>query len=156
MVQTTEGHGDQTLTCPADAKPAPLHFTMKDVGNVDVALSQYKGKVILLDFWATWCGPCKVEIPAFVEFQKKYGKQGFQVLGVSVDDKAEQLEPYIKELGMNYPVLLGLGRNDVQDAYGPLVGLPTTFLIGRDGRICATHAGYADKDTFEEEIKALL
>ena len=145
-----------TLSCPADAKPAPLEFTMKDVAGKDVALSQYKGKVILLDFWATWCGPCKVEIPGFIEFQDKYGKDGLQVIGISVDDKAEDLEPYIKELGMNYPVLLGLGRDDVQDAFGPIAGIPTTLLIARDGRICATHAGFAAKETFHREIKALL
>jgi thiol-disulfide isomerase/thioredoxin len=146
----------ETLSCPADAKAAPLEFTMQDVAGKDIKLSQYKGKVILLDFWATWCGPCKVEIPGFVEFQDKYGKDGLQVIGISVDDKAEDLEPYIKELRMNYPVLLGLGRDDVQDAFGPIAGIPTTLLIARDGRICATHAGFAAKETFHREIKALL
>jgi thiol-disulfide isomerase/thioredoxin len=150
------GKAGGALSCPADAKPAPLEFTMKDVAGKDVTLSQYKGKVILLDFWATWCGPCKVEIPGFVEFQDKYGKDGLQVIGISVDDKAEDLEPYIKELRMNYPVLLGLGRDDVQNAFGPLAGIPTTLLIARDGRICATHAGFAAKETFHREIKALL
>ncbi len=146
----------ETLSCPADAKAAPLEFTMKDVAGKDIKLSQYKGKVILLDFWATWCAPCKVEIPGFVEFQDKYGTDGLQVIGISVDDKAEDLEPYIKELRMNYPVLLGLGRDDVQNAFGPLAGIPTTLLIARDGRICATHAGFAAKETFHREIKALL
>ena len=144
------------LACAADAKQANLDFTLKDVGGKDVTLSSYKGKVILLDFWATWCGPCKVEIPGFVEFQNTYGPQGFQVLGVSVDDKAEQLVPYVKEYKMNYPVLQGLGHDDLQDAFGPLVGIPTTFLIARDGRICAVHAGFAAKETFEREIKSLL
>ncbi len=147
---------DAPLACPADAKPANLDFTLKDVAGKDVTLSTYKGKVILLDFWATWCGPCKVEIPGFVEFQHKYGQQGFQVLGVSVDDRPEQLEPYVAEYKMNYPVLQGLGHDDLQDAFGPLVGIPTTFLIARDGRICAVHAGFASKDTFEQEIKSLL
>ena len=157
MQTTASGEGGPgVLTCAADSKPAPLHFTMKDVSGRDVTLAQYTGKVILLDFWATWCGPCKIEIPGFVEFQEKYGPHGFQVVGISVDDTAKQLEPYIKELQMNYPVLLGLGRDDVQDAFGPLVGIPTTFLISRDGKICATHAGFADKATFEQEIKALL
>ena len=85
----------------------------------NVRLSDYKGKVILLDFWATWCGPCKIEIPWFIEFQKKYGPQGLQVIGVSVDDTAEKLRPYVKELKMNYPVLQGLDHDDIQDAYGP-------------------------------------
>jgi thiol-disulfide isomerase/thioredoxin len=153
-MQSEGGHG--ALTCPADAKAAPLDFTMKDVSGKDVTLAEFKGKVILLDFWATWCGPCKVEIPGFVEFQNKYGRRGFQVIGISVDDTAKQLEPYVAELKMNYPVLIGLGHDDVQDAYGPLLGIPTTFLISRDGKICATHAGFTDKETFEHEIKALL
>lgn len=157
MERVSGGPGEgETLSCPADAKPAPLDFTLKDVAGKDITLSQYKGKVLLVDFWATWCGPCKVEIPGFVELQDTYGKRGFQVVGISVDDTPAQLEPYIKELKMNYPVLLGLGRDDVQDAFGPLLGLPTTFLVSRDGKICATHAGFADKETFEHEIKALL
>jgi thiol-disulfide isomerase/thioredoxin len=144
------------VACPADAKPARFDFTLKDVDGRSVALSQYKGKVILLDFWATWCGPCKIEIPGFIEFQAKYGKDGLQVIGVSVDDTPEQLAPYVKQLKMNYLVLQGLGHDDVQDAYGPLVGIPTTVLISRDGKVCATHAGFAAKETFEREIKALL
>ncbi|HKT81214.1 MAG TPA: TlpA disulfide reductase family protein [Vicinamibacterales bacterium] len=147
---------EEMLTCPADAKPAPLHFKMKDATNKEVDFSSYKGKVVLVDFWATWCGPCKIEIPGFVEFQKMYGPRGFQVLGVSVDDTPKQLAPYIEQYQMNYPVLQGLGRDDVQDAFGPLAGIPTTFLISREGKICATHAGYTDKATFEREIKALL
>ena len=79
--------------CPADAKPANLNFTLKDMNNRDVRLSDFKGKVILLDFWATWCGPCKVEIPWFAELQEKYGPAGLQVVGVSVDDTHEQLDP---------------------------------------------------------------
>jgi thiol-disulfide isomerase/thioredoxin len=153
---TAEASDSAPLVCPADAKPARFDFTMNDASGRPVTLSQYKGKVILLDFWATWCGPCKVEIPGFVEFQAKYAKAGLQVLGVSVDDKPEQLLPYIKQFKMNYPVLQGLGHDDVQDAYGPLVGIPTTVLISRDGKVCATHAGFAARETFEAEIKALL
>src|SRR5690349_5199157 len=80
-------------SCPANAKPANLNFTLKDTSNKDVNLSAFKGKVILLDFWATWCGPCKIEIPWFIEFQNKYGKNGLQVIGVSVDDTLEKLKP---------------------------------------------------------------
>ena len=121
-----------------------------------MTLADYKGKVILLDFWATWCGPCKVEIPGFVDLQTRYGKDGLQVLGVSVDDTLDKLTPYAAELKMNYPVLQGLGRDDVQDAFGPIWGLPTTFVIARDGKICAKHAGMSTKQQFEKEIKALL
>jgi thiol-disulfide isomerase/thioredoxin len=142
--------------CPANAKPANLNFTLKDVTGKSVRLSDYKGKVILLDFWATWCGPCKVEIPWFVEFQQKYGPQGLQVIGVSVDDTVEKLRPYVKEYKMNYPVLQGLNHDDIQDAYGPLYGIPVTSIISRDARICAKHSGISSKENFEKEIKSLL
>jgi thiol-disulfide isomerase/thioredoxin len=142
--------------CPADAKPAPLDFTLKDVENRDVKLSAYKGKVILLDFWATWCAPCKVEIPWFLEFQEKYGKQNFQVIGVSIDDTLDKLGPYVKEMKMTYPVLQGLNRDDILDAYGPMVGVPVTVLISREGKICAKHVGMANKDQMEKEIRNLL
>ncbi|MEQ1726955.1 MAG: redoxin domain-containing protein [Vicinamibacterales bacterium] len=144
------------LSCPADAKPANLDFTMKDAEGKDVSLQSYKGKVILLDFWATWCGPCKVEIPHFIEFQQKYGPRGLQVVGVSVDDPVDKLVPYVKEMGMNYPVLQGLGHEAVQDAYGPILGIPVSVMISRDGKICATHTGLTGKDVFEKEIESLL
>jgi thiol-disulfide isomerase/thioredoxin len=146
----------EMLSCPADAKPANLDFTMKDVEGKNVTLAQFKGKVIVLDFWATWCGPCKVEIPHFVEFQEKYGKRGLQIVGISVDDTADKLQPYVADMKMNYPVLQGLGHDDVQDAYGPIVGIPVSVLISRDGKVCATHTGLTGKDVFEREIKALL
>jgi thiol-disulfide isomerase/thioredoxin len=142
--------------CPADSKPANLNFTLKDVQGRNIRLADYKGKVILLDFWATWCGPCKVEIPWFVEFQQKYGAQGLQVIGVSVDDTVEKLRPYVKEYKMNYPVLQGLHHDDIQDAYGPLWGIPVTTIISRDARICAKHSGISSKEKFENAIKALL
>lgn len=152
----TSDNTEPVLSCPADAKPANLDFTLKDVEGRDVTLADYKGKVILLDFWATWCGPCKVEIPHFVEFQQKYGPRGLQILGVSVDDPVDKLTPYVKDMGMNYPVLQGLGHEDIQDAYGPILGIPVSVMISRDGKICATHTGLTGKDIFEKEIEALL
>jgi thiol-disulfide isomerase/thioredoxin len=145
-----------TLSCPADAKPANFDFTLKDVEGKDVALASFKGKVVLLDFWATWCGPCKVEIPHFIEFQQKYGTKGLQVVGISVDDPVDKLAPYAKEMGMNYPVLQGLGHDEVQDAFGPILGIPVSVMISRDGKVCATHTGLTGKDVFEAEINALL
>jgi peroxiredoxin len=142
--------------CPANAKPANLNFTLKDVQGKNIRLADYKGKVILLDFWATWCGPCKIEIPWFIEFQKTYGPQGLQVIGVSVDDTVEKLRPYVKEHNMNYPVLQGLHHDDIQDAYGPLWGIPVTSIISRDGKICAKHSGISSRENFEKEIKSLL
>jgi thiol-disulfide isomerase/thioredoxin len=142
--------------CDANAKPAPLNFTLKDMQNRDVKLAAFKGKVVVIDFWATWCGPCKLEIPGFVDLQSRYGAKGLQFIGISVDDKLEQLKPYVADYKMNYPVLQGLGHDDVQDAFGPIWGIPTTIVIGRDGKICRKHQGMASKDAFEREIKSLL
>jgi thiol-disulfide isomerase/thioredoxin len=142
--------------CPANAKPANLNFTLKDMNNKEVKLSAFKGKVILLDFWATWCGPCKIEIPWFVEFQNKYGAQGLQVIGISIDDTLDKLKPYVGNAKMNYVVLQGLDHDDVQDAFGPMFGIPVTAVISRDGKICAKHVGLSSKDAFEKEIKSLL
>ena len=143
-------------SCPADAKPAKLSFTLKDFTGKTVRLSDYKGKVILLDFWATWCEPCKLEIPWFIEFQNKYGPSGFQAIGVSVDDTAAQLSPYVAKMKMNYPVLQGKDHDDIQNAYGPLVGIPVTVVISRDAKVCVKHLGISTKAAFEKEIKSLL
>ncbi len=142
--------------CDPNAKAANFNFTLKDVDGADVKLSSFKGKVILLDFWATWCGPCKVEIPWFMEFQQKYKDKGFTVVGISSDDELATLKPFVAEYKMNYPVLQGLGRDDVHEAFGPIWGLPTTIVIGRDGKICRTHAGLKPRAQFEKEILGLL
>jgi thiol-disulfide isomerase/thioredoxin len=147
---------EDTGACMADAKPANLDFTMKDLEGKDVPLSSFKGKVILLNFWATWCGPCKAEIPGFVELQQQYGKDGLVVVGYSVDDEAPKARAFANEYKVNYPVLLGLGREDVQDAYGPIWGIPASFIIGRDGKVCQRHLGIAPKAVFEKQVKALL
>jgi thiol-disulfide isomerase/thioredoxin len=161
-----EPHVDETASGgvdypgePEDAqaagKPAKLDFTLKDMHGVDVHLQSFKGKVILLNFWATWCGPCRAEIPALVELQEQY-KDDLVVLGLSVDDTAEKLLPYAAEFKMNYPVLVGNGREDVQEAFGPLFGIPVSVIIGRDGVIAKKHSGIATKEQIEREIKTLL
>src|SRR5262245_18788298 len=119
-------HAAAGEACPANAKPANLNFTLKDINGKDLKLSSLNGKVILLDFWATWCEPCKLEIPWFIEFQKKYAASGFQAIGVSVDDTSAQLTPYVARMKMNYPVLQGKDQDDIQNAYGPLVGIQVT------------------------------
>lgn len=144
--------------CDKNPKTANLNFVLKDSAGKDFNLASQKGKVILLDFWATWCPPCKVEIPWFVEFQRKYGPQGFVVVGVSVDDPASRLKPFGDQFKVNYPLLVGDGRDDIKGprGYNAAWGLPKTLVIGRDGKICKTHVGLSVKEHFEDQIKSLL
>jgi cytochrome c biogenesis protein CcmG/thiol:disulfide interchange protein DsbE len=128
-----------------EARQARLDFTLRSLTGEDVALAAFAGQVILLDFWATWCAPCKVEIPWFIDFQKRYGGRGLQVLGVAVEESPDALAPYVERMGMTYPVLLGDGRDDLIDAYQPMPGLPTTFIIDREGHICLQHTGLGDR-----------
>jgi thiol-disulfide isomerase/thioredoxin len=141
--------------CMANAKPANFDFTLKDVDGNQVSLASYKGKVVLLNFWATWCGPCKAEIPGFVRLQEKYRDQ-LVIVGYSVDDTAEKAKAYAAEYKMNYPILLGEGREDVQDAYGPIWGIPASFIISKDGKVCRKHMGIAPEAVFEKEVVALM
>src|SRR5688572_24589485 len=136
-------------------RDAPLHFTLKDMNGGDVQLASYKGKVIILNFWATWCGPCKAEIPDLVKLQAQY-PDDLAVLGFSVDDTPEKMKPYATEYNINYPLLVGDGREDVQDAYGPLWGIPVSVIIDREGKIAKRHSGIASREQFEREIKPLL
>ncbi len=142
--------------CKVDAKTANFDFTLKDLSGKNVVLSAYKGKVVLLDFWATWCPPCKKEIPGFIELYDTYKSSGFVVLGVSMDDSTSDVKKFARKLKMNYPVLIGNGREDLEQAYGPLPGMPTSFVISRDGKICGQHTGFLAKEEFERQIKALL
>ena len=139
----------------AVGRPAPLQFTLKDMNGVDVKLESFRGKVILLNFWATWCSPCVYEIPGLVELQTRY-RDDLVVLGVSIDDTPEALKPYASKMQMNYPVLVGLERQDVQDAYGPMFGIPVSVFIDRTGTIARRHSGIASKEEMEDWIKALL
>jgi peroxiredoxin len=141
--------------CTAGAKHANLNFTFKDINGKPFSLSDYKGKVVLLDFWATWCPPCRKEIPGFVELYNTYRSRGFVIIGVSMDDSPADVKPFAKQLKMNYPIVMGAGREDLKPAFGDLP-LPTAFVIARDGTICAAHDGLTAKEQFEREIAALL
>ncbi|HWK09832.1 MAG TPA: TlpA disulfide reductase family protein, partial [Vicinamibacterales bacterium] len=140
-------------TCDANAR-AKLDFVLNDKYNAPLRLADYKGKVVLLNFWATWCEPCKQEIPAFVELYDRYKDKGFVVVGVSIDDTPQQLQQFTREWKMQYPI--GQMESDIEDAYGPFYGIPTSYFIARNGTICTKHLGPATKEQFDQEIKALL
>ena len=137
-----------------ERKPAP-DFTLKDADGKVVHLSDYRGKVVLLDFWATWCGPCKIEIPWFMEMQRKNKDKGFEVLGVAMDDEGwEVVKPFVADLNVNYRIVIG--NDSTAELYGGVDALPTTFLIDRGGKIAAVHVGLASKKDFEDGIQELL
>jgi peroxiredoxin len=129
-------------------------FTLSDSKGASVKLSDYKGQVVLLDFWATWCGGCKVEIPWYMEFQNKYKASGLSVIGVSMDEDGwKSVKPFLEKQPVNYPVVIGnpdLAKRYMVDA------MPMTLLIDREGKIADSHVGMVDKDAFEGEIRVLL
>jgi len=129
-------------------------FSLPELNGQSLQLSNYRGKVVLLDVWATWCTPCREETPHLVELQDKYRGQGLQIIGVSMDDSPEPVRDFYQRFHMNYPV--GMGNAMIGELYGGVLGLPIAFLIGRDGRIEAKHIGATDLSVFEREIKALL
>lgn len=129
-------------------------FSLPDLTGHILNLSSYRGRVVLLDFWATWCDPCRDEIPHFVSLQNKYGEQGLQIIGVSMDDGPEPVHAFYRRYRMNYPVVVGNAKTG--ELYGGVLGLPIAFLIARDGRITAKHIGATDISVFEKEIVSLL
>ena len=155
-LQSAAAHREGRLAVKPDKdrKPAP-EFALKDADGKTVRLEDYKGKVVLLDFFATWCGPCKIEIPWFMDFERKHKDKGFSVLGVSMDDEGwEVVKPFLADLGVNYRVVIG--NDSTAQLYGGVDALPTTFLIDRNGKIAAVHIGLASKKDFEDGIEQLL
>lgn len=146
----------------SEVEPAPsgeaanLDFTLKDMDGKEVHLASFRGKPLILNFWATWCGPCKIEIPAFVELVEQYRQQQLTVLGVSVDDAPEDLKKFAADYKMNYPVLVGLGQDALQETYDAVISIPVTWFIRPDGTILRKHRGPATKEWFESQVKALL
>jgi peroxiredoxin len=134
-------------------KDAP-DFTLSDSNGASVKLSSYKGRVVLLDFWATWCEGCKVEIPWYMDFQKKYKEEGLSVVGVSMDEEGwKSVKPFLADKKINYPVVIG--NEDLAKLFG-ITMLPVTLLIDRNGKVAELHIGMVDKDVFESEIRILL
>jgi peroxiredoxin len=139
---------------PSAAGAAAPDFTLTGLDGKKLALSDYKGKVVLLDFWATWCTPCREEIPHFIEMQNKYGPQGFQVIGISMDDDAKPVREYYDKYKLNYPV--AVGDDKLAERFGGMLGLPVNFIIDREGRIHKKYLGATNVSVFDEEVSKLL
>jgi thiol-disulfide isomerase/thioredoxin len=130
-------------------------FELQTLDGKNLKLSDLRGKAVLLNFWATYCGPCKIEMPWFVELQNEYGPQGFQIIGVAMDDAStEDIAKFAKEMGVNYPILLG--KESVGVSYGGVNALPTTFFLDRDGKLIAREFGLQSRSVFVDHIKRAL
>jgi thiol-disulfide isomerase/thioredoxin len=140
-------------SCKAEG-PANFDFTLKDMNGADYKLSSLKGKVVLVNFWASWCAPCVKEIPEFIKVREEYHDRGFEIVGISTDDTPEQMRDFAARFKTNYPLVQVTG--EVEEAFGPVFGLPTSILVARDGSVCRRHFGPMTKEQLEREVKSLL
>jgi len=148
------GACSRTSTLDSKREQAP-NFSLKDAAGSTVNLADYRGKVVLVNFWATWCGPCETEIPWFIEFEQKYKDQGFAVLGISMDDDGwKSVQPYVAKHKINYRIVIG--SEVVSQQFGNIDSLPTSFVLDRQGRIAANHVGLVEKKDYQNEIVKLL
>ncbi|MBI4458833.1 MAG: TlpA family protein disulfide reductase [Acidobacteria bacterium] len=146
--------GVEEATPAIRGKAAP-DFELSALDGATVRGSDFRGKVVLVNFWATWCAPCLIEIPWFLEFRKQYGPQGFEVVGIAIDDPdVEKVKKFVSERKMDYPV--GLGDEKIMDAFGGIIGLPTTFIVDREGKFYSLHRGLVSKEVYEKDLRQLL
>lgn len=143
--------GAQTISLVG--KKAP-EFTRRDFSGARINLAGFRGKVVLLDFWATWCASCQMEMPTFAQWQRQYGPHGLQVIGISMDDDPALARKLSAKLRLNYPV--AMGDEELGELYGGILGLPLTYLIDRKGIVRAKFQGETDLKTIEKQLKALL
>jgi thiol-disulfide isomerase/thioredoxin len=147
-------HRSTSMTRITKATVAP-DFSLESIDGKSVRLSDLRGKAVLLNFWATWCSPCKIEMPWFVELQNQYGREGLQVVGVAMDDASkEDIAKFAKDMGVNYPILIG--KESVGDQYGGIPALPESFFIGRDGKMVDKIIGLKGKSEIEDAVKKAL
>jgi peroxiredoxin len=140
----------------APGRPANLDFTLKDANGRDVRLADFRGKPLIVNFWATWCGPCQLETPELVELAAEYKDQGLAIVGVSIDDTPAQVQQFAATYKVTYPLLIGRDRDDVAAAFGLTDGIPMSVLIRADGTIASRLEGIDTKEWFEAEIRTLF
>ena len=150
MQQTTTTSLSTASPMPSNAAPA---FRLQSISGQTVSLSDFRGKVVILDFWATWCPPCRREIPDFINLQSRYQSKGLQIVGIALDEP-DKVKSFAQQNGMNYPVLLG--TDNIAAVYGGIEGIPTTFVLDRNGNISGKFEGFKTKEDFEAEINKLL
>jgi peroxiredoxin len=139
---------------PLTANTAAPEFNLTDINGQPVDSSKYRGKVVLVDFWATWCVPCEAEIPHLVEWQANHGGDGLQVVGFSMDDTAGPVKKYVEQHKMQYPIAMADDKTIAQ--FGGVLGLPANFIIGRDGKLIARHVGVSDINVLKKEVETAL
>ena len=137
-------------------QPANLDFTLKDMNGKDVRLADFKGRPILVNFWATYCVPCQLEMPELVDLSERFRDKGLVVIGISTDDTPEQIRQFAAQYKVSYPLLVGVDRDDVGEALGLGLGIPTSIFIKRDGTILGRLEGIGTTDYFERQIRAMF
>lgn len=160
IIQRTRGDDPVIAEPLADTAPrgalvgsrAP-DFTLPDIAGSSFSLTDLKGKVVILNFWATWCPPCKKEIPDFIELQQRYGEKGLEIVGVALEER-EPVADYVASHGVDYRILIGDGR--IAQQYGGIRSIPTTFIIDREGRVAASFVGLQSKEVWLAQIEKLL
>lgn len=156
ILSVVTGAGKESVIEPAtSATPLAQDFDLKDLSGKRVKLSDYKGKVVAVNFWATWCGPCRAEIPDFIKLREQYNSRGLEIIGISLDRGGPQaVANFAERFKINYPVVMG--DQKTVDAYGPINAIPTTFVVDRQGRIHSRHLGLVSFNKIENTIKPLL
>lgn len=144
-----------TNTVVAQTRSVAPDFTLKTADGKAITLSKLKGKVVLINFWATWCGPCRAEIPGFLEVYKKYRTRNFEIIGISLDNSGwKVVNPFVEKYKIDYPIVLG--DDSLVKAYGNFNAIPTTFLVDKKGNVVEEHVGYLSKEDLEKKLKPLL
>jgi len=141
---------------PSAPPKARLDFTLKDMNDRDVKLSEFAGKPIVINFWATWCAPCKAETPMLVDLAAKYAPQGLTLIGISTDDEAPAVRAFAEQFKVTYPMLVGLNRKDVLDEFGYTSLLPLSVFIRADGSLADRLVGLSSEEVWERKIRALF